>query len=260
MRFLMVLVLVVLTATPAAAAPAPDVVTGRSAELHPEGIAWDPLRQAFLLGSLRHGTVEVVRDGTTKTLISDPRMVSTFGVHVVRGRVYVAYGDMGLGLRSTPDTTYKSSGLGVFDLATGRPVVMPSGYDEFSPRAAARWPGGTAREGAGAARTDPSRRARAVVPRSDGIVARAGTPPAVVQKVQRDADWDALPADTPIALRRLLQRCLEKDAKARLRDIGEACNRVRVTCTGTLYMCLGQEDAADLRAPLRSIESATVSA
>lgn len=32
----------------------------------------------------------------------------------------------------------------------------------------------------------------------------------------------------------------------------ESCNRVRVTCTGTLYMCLGQEDAADLRDPLRS--------
>jgi GTP 3',8-cyclase len=32
----------------------------------------------------------------------------------------------------------------------------------------------------------------------------------------------------------------------------EACNRVRVTCTGTLYMCLGQEDSADLRAPLRA--------
>ncbi len=31
----------------------------------------------------------------------------------------------------------------------------------------------------------------------------------------------------------------------------ESCNRVRVTCTGTLYMCLGQEDAADLRKPLR---------
>jgi cyclic pyranopterin phosphate synthase len=30
------------------------------------------------------------------------------------------------------------------------------------------------------------------------------------------------------------------------------CNRVRLTCTGTLYMCLGQEDAADLRAPLRA--------
>ena len=34
----------------------------------------------------------------------------------------------------------------------------------------------------------------------------------------------------------------------------ESCNRVRVTCTGTLYMCLGQEDAADLRAPLRDSE------
>jgi cyclic pyranopterin phosphate synthase len=31
----------------------------------------------------------------------------------------------------------------------------------------------------------------------------------------------------------------------------ENCNRVRLTCTGTLYMCLGQEDAADLRTPLR---------
>lgn len=35
----------------------------------------------------------------------------------------------------------------------------------------------------------------------------------------------------------------------------ETCNRVRVTCTGTLYMCLGQDDAADLRAPLRAAES-----
>jgi cyclic pyranopterin phosphate synthase len=35
----------------------------------------------------------------------------------------------------------------------------------------------------------------------------------------------------------------------------EACNRVRITCTGTLYMCLGQDDAADLRAPLRASES-----
>jgi GTP 3',8-cyclase len=34
----------------------------------------------------------------------------------------------------------------------------------------------------------------------------------------------------------------------------ESCNRVRLTCTGTLYMCLGQEDAADLRTPLRGSE------
>jgi GTP 3',8-cyclase len=35
----------------------------------------------------------------------------------------------------------------------------------------------------------------------------------------------------------------------------EGCNRVRLTCTGTLYMCLGQEDAADLREPLRRSQS-----
>ncbi len=35
----------------------------------------------------------------------------------------------------------------------------------------------------------------------------------------------------------------------------ESCNRVRITCTGTLYMCLGQNDAADLRGPLRASDS-----
>jgi GTP 3',8-cyclase len=35
----------------------------------------------------------------------------------------------------------------------------------------------------------------------------------------------------------------------------ESCNRVRLTCTGTLYMCLGQDDAADLRSVLRASES-----
>lgn len=34
----------------------------------------------------------------------------------------------------------------------------------------------------------------------------------------------------------------------------ESCNRVRVTCTGTLYMCLGQDAASDLRTPLRASE------
>jgi cyclic pyranopterin phosphate synthase len=35
----------------------------------------------------------------------------------------------------------------------------------------------------------------------------------------------------------------------------EGCNRVRLTCTGRLYMCLGQDDHADLRGPLRAGES-----
>ena len=38
----------------------------------------------------------------------------------------------------------------------------------------------------------------------------------------------------------------------------EDCNRVRLTCTGTLFMCLGQEDAADLRMPLRTGDDKTL--
>ena len=40
--------------------------------------------------------------------------------------------------------------------------------------------------------------------------------------LKTDPDWRALPAGTPEAVRKLLQRCLERDAKQRLRDIGEA--------------------------------------
>jgi Tol biopolymer transport system component len=40
--------------------------------------------------------------------------------------------------------------------------------------------------------------------------------------IMKDPDWGALPASTPESIRKLLRRCLEKDSKRRLRDIGEA--------------------------------------
>ena len=40
--------------------------------------------------------------------------------------------------------------------------------------------------------------------------------------LRQDIDWSALPEDTPPRLRRLLERCLDRDVKSRLRDIGEA--------------------------------------
>jgi serine/threonine protein kinase len=40
--------------------------------------------------------------------------------------------------------------------------------------------------------------------------------------VTREPDWSKLPGDTPVALRRLLKRCLQKDPRKRLRDIGDA--------------------------------------
>jgi Tol biopolymer transport system component len=44
----------------------------------------------------------------------------------------------------------------------------------------------------------------------------------IVAVLEREPLWSALPSDTPAALRQLIRRCLEKDPKARLRDIGDA--------------------------------------
>jgi Tol biopolymer transport system component len=44
----------------------------------------------------------------------------------------------------------------------------------------------------------------------------------IARVLEREPDWNALPAETPPAVRRLLQRCIEKDPRRRLRDIGDA--------------------------------------
>jgi serine/threonine protein kinase/Tol biopolymer transport system component len=49
--------------------------------------------------------------------------------------------------------------------------------------------------------------------------------------IDREPDWSALPARTPPAVRRLLERCLDKDPRRRLRDIGDA--RVELEATSS---------------------------
>src|SRR4029079_893448 len=44
----------------------------------------------------------------------------------------------------------------------------------------------------------------------------------IVAILDRDPDWTALPTDTPASVRTLIRRCLERDPKRRLRDIGDA--------------------------------------
>ena len=50
--------------------------------------------------------------------------------------------------------------------------------------------------------------------------------------LEREPDWTALPAATPSAVRRLMQRCLEKDPRRRLRDIGDARHWMEEVATG----------------------------
>jgi Tol biopolymer transport system component len=60
--------------------------------------------------------------------------------------------------------------------------------------------------------------------------------------IRAEPDWNAVPADTPQAIRRLLMRCLQKDPKRRLRDIGEA----RIAIEETLG---GEPDVGAVREP-----------
>ena len=55
----------------------------------------------------------------------------------------------------------------------------------------------------------------------------------IVSVISKEPDWTALPAATPAGLRRLLARCLKKDPKARMRDIGEARLQLEALLSGT---------------------------
>ncbi|SFR28531.1 SMP-30/Gluconolaconase/LRE-like region-containing protein [Lentzea waywayandensis] len=122
-------VLVLFTGT---AQATPRHIEARSPSLHPEGVAWDPGRGQFLVSSLRHGTVSLVgTNGRVRPLVTGTHMVSTFGLHVDGGRLLVTYGDIGFGERSVPG----QSGLGIFDLRTGRAlkfVDVPNGANDVA--------------------------------------------------------------------------------------------------------------------------------
>ncbi len=97
-------------------------IDGRTSDRYPEGVAWDPTRRAFLVGSLATGRISVIgRDGVPHPFGVAPG-VSTFGLHVdaVRNRVLVTYADIGNGDRSSEATTYKQSGIAIYNLRTGQ--------------------------------------------------------------------------------------------------------------------------------------------
>ena len=64
--------------------------------------------------------------------------------------------------------------------------------------------------------------------------------------IEREPDWSGLPAQTPPSIRRLLQRCLEKDPKRRLRDIGDA----RLEIEEALGSLAASAGLAEARSPL----------
>ncbi|HEU5470923.1 MAG TPA: hypothetical protein VFV67_09750 [Actinophytocola sp.] len=110
----------------AGAAGCPELIAGSAPLLHPEGVTYWPERDRFLVGSVTHGTVSVVRpNGSVRTLVEDPTLITTMGLAVDarRDRLLVVNGDVGISEHSTPETIRKVAGLGIFDLRTGRRIA-----------------------------------------------------------------------------------------------------------------------------------------
>ncbi|MFI2425083.1 SMP-30/gluconolactonase/LRE family protein [Streptomyces sp. NPDC018955] len=108
---------------PAARCALPRTLTVTAPNLYPEGVAWDPTRKAFLVGSSTQGTISVVRpDGSVTPLVAPFAQVSVLGITVDarRRRVVAAYTDYFGRLLGIVDPSLPPvSGVGVFDLATG---------------------------------------------------------------------------------------------------------------------------------------------
>ncbi|MCE7005807.1 SMP-30/gluconolactonase/LRE family protein [Kibdelosporangium philippinense] len=89
----------------------PSLISGIGDYLHPEGVAWDPTRDAFLITSTVRNSISVVgRDGKPQTLVTEPAMPRPLGIRVdvPRNRILAAY----------------SQGLGIFELSTGRTLHL----------------------------------------------------------------------------------------------------------------------------------------
>jgi sugar lactone lactonase YvrE len=99
----------------------PDTITAQARELYPEGVAWDPFRRAFLVGSARFGSVSVVTPaGAVQELVPSLGLVSTLGIRVDvrRRRGLVAFSDFWIRQAIDPGRP-PLSGVAMFDLASG---------------------------------------------------------------------------------------------------------------------------------------------
>ncbi|WP_432157466.1 SMP-30/gluconolactonase/LRE family protein [Streptomyces sp. bgisy153] len=100
----------------------PQVIDSRAADVYPEGIAWDPTRRAFVVGSALRGDLSVIgMDGTVTQLAPSIGMVSTLGVRVdtARNRIIVAYSDFWIRQRLDVGDQPPTSGVAIFALDTG---------------------------------------------------------------------------------------------------------------------------------------------
>jgi sugar lactone lactonase YvrE len=97
--------------------------------LLPEGVEWNAEAGTFLVGSLSTGTIRTVADdGTVTDLLVDEDLVSTVGIHIADGKLYVA--NSSTEVMQDPNATGLAS-LAVYDLITGERVSYTDLTDVF---------------------------------------------------------------------------------------------------------------------------------
>uniref|UniRef100_A0A2N9FNI9 SMP-30/Gluconolactonase/LRE-like region domain-containing protein n=1 Tax=Fagus sylvatica TaxID=28930 RepID=A0A2N9FNI9_FAGSY len=119
-KFMMILIVLLVGPVSLTLAKKPHLITFRSPNLYPEGIAWDPSAQHFLVGSINNRTIKSVSDaGVVETLISDddlPENVTVLGLSVdsVNNRL--------LAVINAVEPLPEFNALAAYDLRERRPV------------------------------------------------------------------------------------------------------------------------------------------
>lgn len=87
---------------------------------YPEGIAYSSQLDKFLITSIPFGKIGTVSyDGQYKDLLTAPELISAIGMKVAGNRVFVCNSDRGISVKSTPESSFQTAELLVFDLNTG---------------------------------------------------------------------------------------------------------------------------------------------
>ncbi|WP_394791598.1 hypothetical protein [Rhodoferax sp.] len=90
--------------------------------VYPEGVAWAPAQNSFLVSSIRHGTIgKVGLDGAYTPFIRDDKLVASVGLSLdaKSNTLWMAVGDLGASERSGPATQGKLAGVAAYDASTG---------------------------------------------------------------------------------------------------------------------------------------------
>ena len=97
----------------------PERITFSSSRLYPEGITYSPVLDKFLVSSITQGKIGTVdQNGRYADLIMDSQLISSIGMKIQNGHLYVCNGDQGVSTKSTPQTIGKTAGLFIYDLST----------------------------------------------------------------------------------------------------------------------------------------------